>query len=140
MLSAESFSGLTGTFLPMAELAGLTWMRVGGPADWLFSPQDISDLQTFLKQCPADVQLTYLGAGSNSLIRDGGIAGVVIHLSADLTRIKHKETVIHAEAGCADSEVARYAAKAGVGGTRRESSSAESSTAATPAANWERKI
>ena len=49
MLSAERFSGLKGTFLPMAELAGLTWMRVGGPADWLFSPQDISDLQTFLK-------------------------------------------------------------------------------------------
>ncbi|GIR96897.1 MAG: hypothetical protein CM15mP100_1170 [Alphaproteobacteria bacterium] len=116
MLSAERFSGLKGTFLPMAELAGLTWMRVGGPADWLFSPQDISDLQTFLKQCPADVQLTCLGAGSNSLIRDGGIAGVVIHLSAYLTRIKHNDTVIHAEAGCADSEVARYAAKAGVGG------------------------
>ena len=71
MLSAERFSGLKGTFLPMAELAGLTWMRVGGPADWLFSPQDISDLQTFLKQCPTDVQLTCLGAGSNSLIRDG---------------------------------------------------------------------
>ena len=116
MLSAERFSGLKGTFLPMAELAGLTWMRVGGPADWLFSPQDISDLQTFLKQCPADVQLTCLGAGSNSLIRDGGIAGVVIHLSAYLTRIKHNDTVIHAEAGCADSEVARYAAKVGVGG------------------------
>ena len=116
MLSAERFSGLKGSFLPMAELAGLTWMRVGGPADWLFSPQDISDLQTFLKQCPADVQLTCLGAGSNSLIRDGGIGGVVIHLSAHLTRIEHDNTVIRAEAGCADSEVARYAAKAGVGG------------------------
>ena len=89
MLSAERFSGLKGTFLPMAELAGLTWMRVGGPADWLFSPQDISDLQTFLKQCPADVQLTCLGAGSNSLIRDGGIAGVVIHLSAHLLSLIH---------------------------------------------------
>ena len=116
MLSAERFSGLKGAFLPMKELAGLTWLRVGGPADWLFSPQDISDLQTFLRQCPTDVQLTCLGAGSNSLIRDGGIAGVVIHLSAHLTRIKHDGTVIHAEAGCADSEVARYAAKAGVGG------------------------
>ena len=116
MLSAERFSGLKGTLLPMAELAGLTWMRVGGPADWLFSPRDISDLQTFLKQCPADVQLTCLGAGSNSLIRDGGIAGVVIHLAAHLTRIKHVGTVIHAEAGCADSKVARQAAKAGVGG------------------------
>jgi len=116
MLSAKRFSGLRGAFLPMAELAGLTWMRVGGPADWLFSPQDISDLRTFLKKCPTDVQLTCLGAGSNSLIRDGGIAGVVIHLSAHLTGIKHNGTVIHAEAGCPDSEVARYAAKAGVGG------------------------
>ena len=116
MLSAETFSGLKGAFLPMAELAILTWMRVGGPADWLFSPEDSSDLQTFLKQCPIDVPLTCLGAGSNSLIRDGGIGGVVIHLSAHLTRIEHENTVIRAEAGCADSEVARYAAKAGVGG------------------------
>jgi len=116
MLSAETFSGLKGAFLLMEELAILTWMRVGGPADWLFSPEDSSDLQTFLKQCPIDVPLTCLGAGSNSLIRDGGIGGVVIHLSAHLTRIEHENTVIRAEAGCADSEVARYAAKAGVGG------------------------
>ena len=116
MLSAKTFSGLKGAFMPMAKLAGLTWMRVGGPADWLFSPEDFADLQTFLKQCPPDVPLTCLGAGSNSLIRDGGIAGVVIHLSAHLTRIGHDDTVIRAEAGCADSEVARYAAKAGVGG------------------------
>lgn len=116
MLTAERFSGLKGALLPMAELAGLTWMRVGGPADWLFRPKNISDLQTFLKQCPSDIQLTCLGAGSNSLIRDGGIAGVVIHLSAHLTRITHDNTIIRAEAGCADSEVARYAAKAGVGG------------------------
>ena len=116
MLSAETFSNLKGAFLPMAELAGLTWMRVGGPADWLFSPKDSKDLQTFLKQCPTNVPLTCLGAGSNSLIRDGGIAGVVIHLSAHLTRIEHNYTIIRAEAGCADSEVARYAAKAAVGG------------------------
>ena len=116
MLPAETFSGLKGAFLPMAELAGLTWMRVGGPADLLFSPEDSRDLQTFLKQCPADVPLTCLGAGSNSLIRDGGIAGIVIHLSAYLTRIEHDDMIIRAEAGCADSEVARYAAKAGVGG------------------------
>ena len=116
MVSAETFSGLKGTFLPMAELAGLTWMRVGGPADWLFSPVDITDLQTFLKQCPADVPLTSLGAGSNSLIRDGGIAGVVIHLSAHMNRIEHDDMIIRAEAGAADSEVARYAAKAGVSG------------------------
>ena len=116
MVSAETFSGLKGAFLPMAELAGLTWMRVGGPADWLFSPVDSRDLQTFLKQCPADVPLTSLGAGSNSLIRDGGIAGVVIHLSAHMTRIEHDDMIIRAEAGSADSEVARYAAKVGIGG------------------------
>ena len=116
MLSAETFSGLKGPFLPMAELASLTWMRVGGPADWLFSPEDSKDLQTFLKQCPTEVPLTCLGAGSNSLIRDGGIAGVVIHLSAHLTRIEHNDMIIRAEAGCADSEVARYALKAALGG------------------------
>lgn len=116
MLSAEIFKGLKGAFVPMADLAGLTWMRVGGPADWLFSPADIADLQTFLTQCPPDVPLTCLGAGSNSLIRDGGIDGVVLHLSAHLNGIEHEDAVIRAEAGCADSKVARYAAKAGIGG------------------------
>ena len=111
MLSADNFTGVNGQLQPMAELAGLTWMRVGGPADWLFTPADISDLQNFLRQCPEDVPITCLGAGSNSLIRDGGMDGIVIHLAAHLTKITHTGNEIYAEAGCADSEVARYAAK-----------------------------
>ena len=111
MLSADKFTGVNGQLQPMAELAGLTWMRVGGPADWLFTPADISDLQNFLRQCPEDVPITCLGAGSNSLIRDGGMDGIVIHLAAHLTKITHTGNEIYAEAGCADSEVARYAAK-----------------------------
>ena len=111
MLSADKFTGVNGQLQPMAELAGLTWMRVGGPADWLFTPADISDLQNFLRQCPEDVPITCLGAGSNSLIRDGGMDGIVIHLAAHLTKITHTDNEIYAEAGCADSEVARYAAK-----------------------------
>lgn len=111
MLSADRFTGLKGSLVPMAELAGLTWMRVGGPADWLFSPVDADDLQAFLQQCPQDVPVTCLGAGSNSLIRDGGIEGVVIHLAAHMNRIDHNDDELRAEAGCADSEVARYAAK-----------------------------
>lgn len=116
MLSAETFTGVNGRLQPMAELAGLTWMRVGGPADWLFSPTDVSDLQTFLQQCPDDVPVTCLGAGSNSLIRDGGIDGVVLHLASHLTRVTHEGDEVCAEAGCADSEVARYAAKQGLSG------------------------
>ena len=116
MLSAETFTGVSGQLQPMAKLAGLTWMRVGGPADWLFVPADVSDLQTFLRQCPEDVPVTCLGAGSNSLIRDGGIDGVVIHLAAHLTRVTHDGTEICAEAGCADSEVARYGARQGLTG------------------------
>ena len=116
MLSADTFTGLTGQLQPMATLAGLTWMRVGGPADWLFTPADIADLQAFLRQCPADVPLTCLGAGSNSLIRDGGIDGVVIHLAEHLTQVTHADNEVRAEAGCADSEVARYAAKQGLSG------------------------
>lgn len=116
MLPANTFTGLNGRLVPMAELAGLTWMRVGGPADWLFSPSDTDDLQAFLQQCPANVPVTCLGAGSNSLIRDGGIDGVVIHLAAHLTRIENHGDEVRAEAGCADSEVARYAAKQGLSG------------------------
>lgn len=116
MRALETLTNLRGTVKSHAELAGLTWMRVGGPADWLFSPADIDDLQNFLRHCPSDLPITCLGAGSNSLVRDGGIGGVVIHLGDHLTRIEQDGNTIRAEAGCADSAVARYAAKASLSG------------------------
>jgi len=108
--------GIRGKLSPGAGLDKLTWLRVGGAADWLFTPADNDDLQTFLTQCPADIPVSMIGAGSNLLVRDGGIAGVVIHSTAHLNTVSHSGSVVTAGAGCADADLARYAQKAGLGG------------------------
>ncbi|MEM8658961.1 MAG: UDP-N-acetylenolpyruvoylglucosamine reductase, partial [Pseudomonadota bacterium] len=69
-----------GTLTPNRALADLSWLRVGGPADWLFQPADLEDLQEFLHALPPEVPVFPLGVGSNLIIRDGGIRGVVIRL------------------------------------------------------------
>jgi UDP-N-acetylmuramate dehydrogenase len=102
-----------------APLAPFTWFRVGGPADVLFLPADSQDLGDFLMWLPADVPCTALGVGSNVIIRDGGIEGVVIRMAGR----EFGEVVVDAPnhrvlAGPAalDAQVARVAAKAGVAG------------------------
>ena len=62
------------------ELSGLTWLRVGGPADYLFQPADVDDLATFLKALPEDVVVFPMGVGSNLIVRDGGLRAVVIRM------------------------------------------------------------
>src|SRR6185436_8168080 len=70
-----------------APLGQQTWFRTGGPAEVLFRPADTADLADFLKALPADVPVTVLGVGSNLLVRDGGIRGVVIRLMRGFTGI-----------------------------------------------------
>src|SRR5713226_8794637 len=72
--------GLRGRLLANQPLAELTWFRVGGPAQVLFSPQDTEDLAALLAQLPAEVPVTVIGLGSNLIVRDGGVAGVVVRL------------------------------------------------------------
>ncbi len=74
--------GVRGRVTENFELAPITWFRVGGPAEALFQPADTEDLALFLKRLPAEVPVTVIGVGSNLLVRDGGIPGVVIRLSA----------------------------------------------------------
>ncbi|HBX91463.1 MAG TPA: UDP-N-acetylenolpyruvoylglucosamine reductase, partial [Hyphomonas sp.] len=69
-----------GKLLKDANLAPYTWFRVGGPADWLFLPEDEADLAGFLKTLDPAIPVTVLGVGSNVIVRDGGIEGVVIRL------------------------------------------------------------
>src|ERR1035441_8707471 len=71
---------LRGRLLANQSLAELTWFRVGGPAEVLFSPADEDDLAYFLKSLPREIAVTVVGLGSNLIIRDGGIRGVVIRL------------------------------------------------------------
>src|SRR6202140_3814006 len=72
---------LRGRLLANQSLAELTWFRVGGPAQVLFTPADEDDLAYFLKQLPREFPVYVVGVGSNLIVRDGGIAGVVIRLS-----------------------------------------------------------
>ena len=112
----KHITGLRGSLTALAPLSALTWLKVGGPADWLFCPRDEEDLRHFLIQCPRDMPLTFLGAGSNMLVRDGGIGGTVIHLTPHLNAHSHVGTHITAQAGCSDAVLARYAAAQGLSG------------------------
>ena len=98
------------------RMARHTWFGVGGPAEIIYRPADADDLATFLAKCPADIPLVPVGAGSNLLVRDGGVGGVVIKLAPGLRQISHDGTRITAEAGATDADVARYAQKVGITG------------------------
>ncbi|MFD1344716.1 UDP-N-acetylmuramate dehydrogenase [Litorisediminicola beolgyonensis] len=95
-------------------LSELTWLRVGGPADWLFQPADLADLQEFLEALPADVAVFPMGVGSNLIVRDGGLRAVVIRLGRGFNGIEIEGTRVTAGAAALDAHVARRAAEAGV--------------------------
>ncbi len=99
-----------------APLDRLTWLRVGGPAEVLFRPADMADLQAFLAARPADVPFTVLGVGSNVLVRDGGVPGVVIRLGAPFAAVRRTDDGIAAGGAALDLNVALAARDAGLGG------------------------
>lgn len=99
-----------------APLASMSWFRVGGPAEVLFKPADAEDLAVFLEAKPADLPVTVIGVGSNLLVRDGGVAGVVIRLGRGFAGVEVRQDRLHAGAGALDSTVAATAAQAGLGG------------------------
>ncbi len=99
-----------------APLGQQTWFRTGGPAEVLFRPADTADLSAFLKALPGDVPVTVLGVGSNLLVRDGGIKGVVIRLMRGFTGIAVDGTDVIAGAGALDLNVALTARDHGLAG------------------------
>ena len=105
-----------GSYIQNAPMSCHTWFGVGGPADILFNPKDEDDLANFLAGCPPDIPVVTVGAGSNLLVRDGGVAGVVIKVSTHLTKINHDDDRIIAQTGATDANVARYAKKVGISG------------------------
>jgi UDP-N-acetylmuramate dehydrogenase len=106
-----------GKLIPDAELAPYTWFRVGGPADVLFLPEDEADLAAFLKALDAGVPVTPLGVGSNTLVRDGGVDGVVIRLGRAFSDVEALGGArIRAGAAVLDAVLARKAAEAGIAG------------------------
>lgn len=102
-----------GTLTPNKPLDGLTWLRVGGPADVLFQPADVDDLAGFLGALEPTVPVFPMGVGSNLIVRDGGIRGVVIRLGRGFNGIEVGEQVV-AGAAALDAHVARKAAEAGL--------------------------
>jgi UDP-N-acetylmuramate dehydrogenase len=103
-----------GTLTPKRPLADLTWLRVGGPADWLFQPADLDDLAGFLRDLDPVVPVFPMGVGSNLIVRDGGIRGVVVRLGRGFNAIDIDGARVTAGAAALDAHVARKAAEAGI--------------------------
>tara|TARA_R110002020_G_scaffold15143_35_gene53912 strand:+ start:883 stop:1845 length:963 start_codon:yes stop_codon:yes gene_type:complete len=115
-LGAER-SEIRGVLEPDRALADIAWFRVGGPAELLFQPADEDDLATFLAALPAEVPVLPIGLGSNLLIRDGGVAGVVVRLSArGFGRIAVEGDRVRAGCAAPDVKVAKAAADASLQG------------------------
>ena len=113
----DRLPAVRGRVLRDEPLGPFTWFRVGGPAEVLFLPEDEADLARFLEGLDPEVPVTVLGVGSNTLVRDGGVDGVVIRLGRGFGRIEPRPgSQIFAGAAVLDATLAREAAKAGIAG------------------------
>lgn len=111
-----AMSELRGRLLANQPLAGLTWFRVGGPAQVLFMPDDEADLSYFLSNLPGDIGVTVVGLGSNLIVRDGGVLGVVVRLGRGFNEIAIEGLYVRAGTAVPDLRVAQAAQKAGIAG------------------------
>ena len=108
---------LRGRLLANQSLAELTWFRVGGPAQVFYIPEDENDLAYFLRNLPTEIPVYVIGAGSNLIVRDGGVPGVIIRLGRGFNEVKIEDGQrIRAGAAMLDVKVAREAQKAGIAG------------------------
>ena len=117
----ERLPEVRGKYRENADLSGTNWFRVGGPAEVLFRPADTEDLARFLKHKPEGVPVTVLGVGSNVIVRDGGIPGVVVRLGRGFVEtafgIQHSEfRAVRVGAGALCANVAKWCAAEGVAG------------------------
>lgn len=116
-ITLDKVTAVRGQLLQDEPLSRYTYWRIGGPADYLYVPADLDDLSQFLQQLPKGIPVTWLGLGSNTLIRDGGLAGVVVVTQGGLggmSQIAPDE--IRAEAGVSAAQLARHTARLGVTG------------------------
>lgn len=102
-----------GRLTPNRSLSELTWLRVGGPADWLFQPADLQDLSDFLAALSPEITVFPMGVGSNLIVRDGGLRAVVIRLGRGFNGIEVTDGLVTAGAAALDTHVAKKAADAG---------------------------
>lgn len=114
----DAVAGIRGRLTPDAPMDAITWFRAGGPADLMFQPADEDDLAAFLKVLPEDVPVLVVGVGSSLLVREGGIRGVVIRLSAKgFGSVEYLGgNRLRAGAAVPDKRLAAAALEAGLGG------------------------
>ena len=112
----DRLPSVRGRYRENAPLASVTWFRVGGPAEVTFRPADRDDLTAFLAGKPDDVPITVIGVGSNLLVRDGGVRGVVLRLGRGFADIATEGHDVVCGAAALDLNAARVAQAAGIGG------------------------
>ncbi|MGY9049554.1 UDP-N-acetylenolpyruvoylglucosamine reductase [Puniceibacterium antarcticum] len=110
----QTLPPVRGTLTAQKPLADLTWLRVGGPADWVFQPADLDDLQAFLRELAPGIEVFPMGVGSNLIVRDGGLRAVVIRMGRGFNGISVDGNRVTAGVAALDAHVARRAAEAGV--------------------------
>jgi len=107
---------LRGRLLANQSLGEFTWFRVGGPAQTFFMPEDENDLAYFLRNLPSEIPVTVIGAGSNLIVRDGGVPGVVVRLGRGFNDVKIEDHRVTVGTAMLDVMVARAAQTAGLAG------------------------
>lgn len=115
-IASTQLPSVRGRYTDNAPLGSVGWFRCGGTADVLFKPADLDDLVAFLSACPADIPVTTLGVLSNTIVRDGGLRGVVIRLGREFADIRVDGHDVFAGAAALDGNVATVAADAGLAG------------------------
>ena len=110
----ESLPTIRGRLSHGRLLSDLTWLRVGGPADVIVQPADLEDLACFMRDLDADMPVFALGVGSNLIVRDGGMRGVVVRLGRGFNGISIEDGLVRAGAAALDAHVARRAAEVGI--------------------------
>lgn len=113
-LKTKTMPSVRGRLTENRSLSDLTWLRVGGAADYLFQPADVEDLRHFLAELPAEVVVFPMGVGSNLIVRDGGLRAVVIRLGRGFNAIETNGNQVTAGAAALDAHVARKAADSGL--------------------------
>jgi UDP-N-acetylmuramate dehydrogenase len=112
----ERLPTVRGRYSAESPMNKITWFRVGGPAEVMFRPADIEDLMLFLSVVSPEIDITVIGVGSNLLVRDGGVPGVVIRLGREFAGVKAEGDSVSVGAGALDINVALAARDAGIAG------------------------
>jgi UDP-N-acetylmuramate dehydrogenase len=117
MSVVDTLPNVRGRLTAAAPLAPLVWFKAGGPAEWLFEPKDADDLGAFLAELDPSVPVMGLGLGSNLIVRDGGVPGIVVRLGKAFARVEPLEsTTLRCGGGASGILVSSTARDAGIGG------------------------